>query len=629
MLTAWRILDAIYDNPLAFIKDLMQEIRAVPEFREEECEKMMEYYMLLQSHIPEADKADVGAMLLIPANIADMTRTLPYAEGKRWRDQLGRIHPLDIGNGFSTFVDQRLEYATTQVANCERLVLPKPIPLGARANRSPSTDRHGSRGDRGGSVSRGNSASRGARVMGISAERKPAGEKKVRFPPPRKFDPDGPWRFPCVAGDGCQERHSPTKCKVFKKMTPRQRLEKVEEKRLCKLCFRHLAINECWAKGKTPNCQIKGCGGEHNYLLHDALMLGRALVVQEMGGDSGQSYSCREDIRAEVAGKTHRLHTLHDWGATLTLITHDAADRAGLTPIRHSARLVSGLGGKCLESTCFYVVPFVDGCDEIQTLRATGVTQISSLGASAPPSDIEGRFLLARGWAARLARPAEDADLLIGLDNQRWMPRHVSSSLMEGDNLRLMQSVLGPTCMLMGRAAVTAPAEANQGSRDAPEASARRTREAPARTGPDRQGEWRVRRPAGPGMPEEDDGNGGAADGGNDADHSIQGVRLQQRERAHRADFASGPGAMRQHAEGPRHRERSSRRDCADQEGEAGASHQVYRGPDNHDDVLRIPEGIRSTQIREVPDAPHDRAHRLQDLRQTGENQDQRQGASL
>jgi hypothetical protein len=172
MLKAWRILDAIYDNPLAFIKDLMQEIRAVPEFREEDCEKMMEYYMLLQPHIAEAD---------IPASIADMTRILPYAEGKRWRDQLGRIHPLDIGNGFSTFVDRRLEYATTQVANCERLVLPKPIPLGARANRSPSTDRHGSRGDRGGSVSRGNSASRGARLMGISAERKPAQERRCAF----------------------------------------------------------------------------------------------------------------------------------------------------------------------------------------------------------------------------------------------------------------------------------------------------------------------------------------------------------------------------------------------------------------------------------------------------------------
>jgi hypothetical protein len=153
--------------------------------------------------------------------------------------------------------------------------------------------------------------------------------------------------------------------------------------------------------------------------------------MREVGGDSDQLYSCREDIRTEVAGRTHHLHTLYDWGATQTLFTHDAADRAGLAPIHHSARLVSGLCGKCLESTCFYVVPFVDGRDEIQTLRATGVAQITSFGASVPPSDIEERFPLARGWTTCLTRPAENADLLIGLDNQKWMPRHVSSSLME------------------------------------------------------------------------------------------------------------------------------------------------------------------------------------------------------
>jgi hypothetical protein len=287
---------------------------------------------------------------------------------------------------------------------------------------------------------------------------------------------------------------------VFKKLTPRQRLEKMEEKQLCKLCFRHLAINDCWAKGKIPSCHIKGCGGEHNHLLHDALVLGRALVIQEVGGDSGQSYSCREDIRAEVAGKTYHLRTLHDWGATQTLITHDAAHRAGLTPIRHSARLVSGLGSECLESTCFYVVPFVDGSDEIQTLRATGVARITSFGASAPPSDIEERYPLARGLAARLARPAKEADLLVGLDNQRWMPRHVSSSLMKGDNLRLMQWVLGPACMLMGRAMRAAPDERNQGSAGAPGASAHSAREVPMRASPDRQSEWRVRSPADPRM---------------------------------------------------------------------------------------------------------------------------------
>ncbi len=36
------------------------------------------------------------------------------------------------------------------------------------------------------------------------------------------------------------------------------------------------------------------------------------------------------------------------------------------------------------------------------------------------------------------------------MDNQGWMPRHVESSQVEGDNLRLMQSMLSPRCILMG-----------------------------------------------------------------------------------------------------------------------------------------------------------------------------------
>jgi hypothetical protein len=272
---------------------------------------MMEYYMLLQSHIAE-DRAVVGAILLIPANIADMTRTLLYTEGKRWRDQLGSIHPLDIGNGFSTFVNRRLDYTTTQVANSEWLVLPKPILMRARSNRSPSADCHGSRSKRRGSVSCGNSAGQGARVMTMRKDRKPAEEKKVHFPPPKKFDPEDAWTFPCIVGRGCAEKHSPARCEVLKKMTPWQRLEKMEQRELCKPCIRHLAVNTCWAKGKALNCHIKGCGKPHHHLLHEALVEGRAMIMQEVGDDSDQVHLCRENVKVEVAGKTHRLHPLHD-----------------------------------------------------------------------------------------------------------------------------------------------------------------------------------------------------------------------------------------------------------------------------------------------------------------------------
>ncbi len=40
--------------------------------------------------------------------------------------------------------------------------------------------------------------------------------------------------------------------------------------------------------------------------------------------------------------------------------------------------------------------------------------------------------------------------MLIGMDNQGWMPMHVESSRLENDNLWLMQSLLSPRCILMG-----------------------------------------------------------------------------------------------------------------------------------------------------------------------------------
>jgi hypothetical protein len=128
------------------------------------------------------------------------------------------------------------------------------------------------------------------------------------------------------------------------------------------------------------------------------------------------------------------------------------------------------------------------------------VAQIARFRASIPPGDIEERFPQARGWGACLAKPSREADLLIRLDNQRWMPKHVSSSLMEGDNLWLMQSVLGPACMLMGCAMRIVPSGGNQGRTGALGPGAHNIREVPARTGPDRQDEWRVRKPVNPKM---------------------------------------------------------------------------------------------------------------------------------
>jgi hypothetical protein len=74
------------------------------------------------------------------------------------------------------------------------------------------------------------------------------------------------------------------------------------------------------------------------------------------------------------------------------------------------------------------------------------------------------------------------------MDNQGWMPRHVSHSLKEGDNLRLMQSVLGPACMLMGSARKAYPGSGTQGSVEAQSEGVPTSRRMPAEVQPLRQG---------------------------------------------------------------------------------------------------------------------------------------------
>ncbi|MFN9905566.1 MAG: hypothetical protein ACK56F_05490, partial [bacterium] len=68
------------------------------------------------------------------------------------------------------------------------------------------------------------------------------------------------------------------------------------------------------------------------------------------------------------------------------------------------------------------------------------------------------------GFVEKLARPARDVEMLIGMDNQGWMPVHVESSQLASDNLRLMQSVLSPRCILMGSIRMPEQGRVTQGS---------------------------------------------------------------------------------------------------------------------------------------------------------------------
>ncbi len=62
----------------------------------------------------------------------------------------------------------------------------------------------------------------------------------------------------------------------------------------------------------------------------------------------------------DVAGKASRLHNLYNWGATVTLVTHAAAEKAGLERVRQPTSAVAGLSGGCTVVNCQNMVPVVD-----------------------------------------------------------------------------------------------------------------------------------------------------------------------------------------------------------------------------------------------------------------------------
>ncbi len=80
METAWLRLDAWFGDRGLFIKDLMQDIKNVTPIKDGEDERLMDYYVMLQSHIAEACNAGLLEMLLIPANVEMMVLPLSTCE---------------------------------------------------------------------------------------------------------------------------------------------------------------------------------------------------------------------------------------------------------------------------------------------------------------------------------------------------------------------------------------------------------------------------------------------------------------------------------------------------------------------------------------------------------------------
>ncbi len=137
-------------------------------------------------------------------------------------------------------------------------------------------------------------------------------------------------------------------------------------------------------------------------------MQGRVMVVQEVGSKKAGVFLCREDVRVRGAGNANSLHALYYWGATVTLVTHAAAAKAGLERKRQVVAAVAGMGGRCTMVDSYYMVPVVDGDGVVRVVRALGVDHIATLAAVDATGDVVTRIPQTEGFAEKLARPAGD-----------------------------------------------------------------------------------------------------------------------------------------------------------------------------------------------------------------------------
>ncbi len=77
-------------------------------------------------------------------------------------------------------------------------------------------------------------------------------------------------------------------------------------------------------------------------------------------------------------GAMRGLHTLYDWGSTVTLVRRESARRLGFRPAQVAQRVVNGLGGAAVVVTGCHYLPLVDVRGKHQVVCAFEVEEIGT-----------------------------------------------------------------------------------------------------------------------------------------------------------------------------------------------------------------------------------------------------------
>jgi hypothetical protein len=174
------------------------------------------------------------------------------------------------------------------------------------------------------------------------------------------------------------------------------------------------------------------------------------MIVKQIDEESPSVLLCRQEAGVKCGKEILQMNLLYDWGATASMITHRAAVRAKVLPVPRKEQEGAELNGTKSRSGCTYEVPMVDHAGQIKLIHAAGVDKIAWLEEGNLPPKLKSMFPELAGKTTTLRQKKGEVDILMGLDNSRWLPHQANNKGKSPGNFRLMKSKFGGRYMIMG-----------------------------------------------------------------------------------------------------------------------------------------------------------------------------------
>ncbi len=95
-------------------------------------------------------------------------------------------------------------------------------------------------------------------------------------------------------------------------------------------------------------------GGRHpdeNPLTSDSEDSALVTSDEEERGEPEKSRLCMQMVPVEANNVVQGLHTLYDWGSTVTLVRKESMERLGFRPVQVAQRIINGFGGAAVPVT--------------------------------------------------------------------------------------------------------------------------------------------------------------------------------------------------------------------------------------------------------------------------------------